>query len=596
MSVAGSSRWRWLAAALLAQLALRGARGIALDSATHDELKGIHAGWAAIHARDYRFNPNAPLADILQGASLTGLGLAPATLAAPPSTPVFRGFEHGFSFLEANPGCLWSILTRARAATLAVALVLAVLAAAVSWRSGGGSRGAVIALALVALDPGVVGHGHLATQDVVYATTIVLSLVAGERLARDPRWPAALGLGAACGLAMAAKHTGVLALAVPAMVLAPRMRELGARSSIGLGVAVAAAALATLAAAYQLVALPQYVEGARYLRDHLAEVAPIDRARWSGAVQVGRVLAFKPPVAALALVAVGLAAGGWRSRAGALGGLHLVAALASGLAGSYRHLLPIAVCGYVAAAPSVARRSRVLTGALVVALVVESALAHPHELAFTNALAPRDALTGHDVDLGQDLARLDRWRAESGIRRLRVAFFGQVTPDDLDGRFQFVPITYGPDDRVLAIPPDPVVATPDALALSQANRLGLPHLVPEAMAALAAYPMVATVGGTFQVHDLGGDALAHYRLAHLYLLDGRHTAVGAIVGEYRIALARDSADRARLAIALEELRGWVELAEARQPGQGIRPWLKANAVGLLGRLGLAREARLVAEW
>jgi hypothetical protein len=104
-----------------------------------------------------------------------------------------------------------------------------------------------------------------------------------------------------------------------------------------------------------------------------------------------------------------------------------------------RHMLPsvpllalIVVAGWVDFRARLASRPRLwatLAGLWVVAVVAESASAHPDYGIWFNALAgshPENILVDADLDGGQDLKRLERRLREKGIDRVKIAYFGSA--------------------------------------------------------------------------------------------------------------------------------------------------------------------------
>ena len=86
-------------------------------------------------------------------------------------------------------------------------------------RRAAGETAALMATAGTALDPSLVAHGSLATVDVSYAASALLTLAAASAFARAPSPRRGMLLGAALGLAFAAKFTAFFLL--PALILVP---------------------------------------------------------------------------------------------------------------------------------------------------------------------------------------------------------------------------------------------------------------------------------------------------------------------------------------------------------------------------------------
>lgn len=132
-----------------------------------------------------------------------------------------------------------------------VAALLATIAA--TWLGARwllGARAAALAATCVALDPSLIAHGSLITVDVYYAFAHLLTLLCAVAARRRPTLPRALALGAALGLALAAKFTGLLLIGGLAFLpLIPKERG-APRARPALGVAAGLATLLVLWTAY----------------------------------------------------------------------------------------------------------------------------------------------------------------------------------------------------------------------------------------------------------------------------------------------------------------------------------------------------------
>jgi 4-amino-4-deoxy-L-arabinose transferase-like glycosyltransferase len=73
-----------------------------------------------------------------------------------------------------------------------------------------GPGAGLVALALAAFHPSLLAHGHLLTTDLPGAVTMVASSWAFWRWSRSPRWPWAIGVALATGVAVATRLTGWL--------------------------------------------------------------------------------------------------------------------------------------------------------------------------------------------------------------------------------------------------------------------------------------------------------------------------------------------------------------------------------------------------
>jgi hypothetical protein len=190
-------------AALGTMAALLG-HGLLSDGMTNDEVIYIAAAHRYLSASDFRLNPTMPpLAKLVVGTGLLGGGW---------QDPERREGESEMSWSyrfvhEANDA--GRLLRRARVPVLVVSLLLAV----VLWtwaRQAAGPQAGLIALALAALHPTLLAHGHLATTDVVAATAMLLASWSCWAWCRQPTTARAVVTGLALGAAVTTRLTGWL--------------------------------------------------------------------------------------------------------------------------------------------------------------------------------------------------------------------------------------------------------------------------------------------------------------------------------------------------------------------------------------------------
>jgi len=109
-------------------------------------------------------------------------------------------------------------------------------------------------------------------------------------------------------------------------------------------------------------------------------------------------------------------------------------ALTSNLNLGLRHVLPLYPFIYLLIASSVARLGRAWRPALVglgIALAAETLLAFPNYISFFNAVAKPfrlHLLSDSNLDWGQDLKLLARWRAQHPGAKLYLSYFGMADP------------------------------------------------------------------------------------------------------------------------------------------------------------------------
>ncbi|HHH12399.1 MAG TPA: phospholipid carrier-dependent glycosyltransferase, partial [Candidatus Moranbacteria bacterium] len=201
------------------------------DSLTFDEVAHIPAGYSYVKEFDYRLNPeHPPLLKVLAGLPLLALDPkfdtdAPFWTGTGTDYPGEYGqWSAGHYLLDnaANPDLL-IFLAR---------LPLVLVAAAFGWllfvwgRRLAGAIGGLLALALYAFSPNVLGHAHLVTTDVGIAAAMTAAFFFFINFLKRPSWRNAILAGIFLGVAQVTKFSavmlypifGVLALLYPLFV------------------------------------------------------------------------------------------------------------------------------------------------------------------------------------------------------------------------------------------------------------------------------------------------------------------------------------------------------------------------------------------
>jgi dolichyl-phosphate-mannose-protein mannosyltransferase len=205
--------WAWVALALAvyAALAIVSERH---KSAVFDEIIHLPPGYAALRLGDHRMNPlHPPLARIIAAVPLLlmDVHLEPDDLAWRTARP----WEWGKRFLYRwNDGD--RLLRWGRLPIVGMAMLLALAVFAWARRLWGDPAG-YLALVLCVLNPDVLAHGHLVTNDLPVVLFVFLSVVAFERLVARVTVARVLAVALAVGAAFATKFS---ALALPPILLA----------------------------------------------------------------------------------------------------------------------------------------------------------------------------------------------------------------------------------------------------------------------------------------------------------------------------------------------------------------------------------------
>jgi hypothetical protein len=187
---------------LFAQLAYEASR----ESATWDEANHIYAGYKAWVDADFGLNPeHPPLVKLLATIPLLRMPLKMPALEN--RNFKIEAFLGGKDFVFLNDAD--KILFRSRVGPAILTLLLALLIF-LAAREMFGTAPAFIALSLIAFDPNILGHGAIVTTDVGFSTFLFATAYAFYRYVKRPSIRRLLLMGVAGGLALAAKHTGIL--------------------------------------------------------------------------------------------------------------------------------------------------------------------------------------------------------------------------------------------------------------------------------------------------------------------------------------------------------------------------------------------------
>ena len=409
------------------------------------------------------------------GEAFPALGVAPLPVRLIFNTRALEplALEHN------DPSVYRARIDRARqnaAWWFAVPLVLSIfiwLSRLRNWRV------AVAGAALVALSPNIVAHASLATTDVAFTTTFVLTLIAMSVYLKGPSWVSAAMLAVTLGLALATKYSAI-ALFVAVIILMPWRMNLRSTTT---HVLVLFGALLVAWAGHEWSVMPlmtpngllaQTIErgfswtgGAHQVSSWLANLQVPSYVRGIAAQMylerqgqeaflLGKTSQFGwwyylPVALALKSTPVELAAFGafavlsyQAARSGIEGRVLATSAAvfaALALIGQrnlgIRYVLPLVVIALVGAVMWLndrLRNRRVACAAALIALAVQGgslwAIA-PQPLAYFNQLAGGPArgyvsLVDSNLDWGQDLIRLHDWLQDRGTNRAVLAYFGSA--------------------------------------------------------------------------------------------------------------------------------------------------------------------------
>nr|MBA3770384.1 hypothetical protein [Blastocatellia bacterium] len=230
---------------LIALAIVRSAVTTSLDSFTYDE--GYHIGAGAVHMRtgDFRLNPEQPpLTKLWVGAYVNLLGYETSPLRAFADKEDERKFVEVDAYEKNDP---FVLQTRARAAMFGLNGLLLLLFGLSVWRVFG-DFAALGSVAFLAIDPTIAAHLPVVMTDLPVALASGIAILMAAHAFRTWRLLDLLLAALALGLALSAKHSGIITLIGVAIIrtvialafakgerLSERFRRLGSVAAVVLG-------------------------------------------------------------------------------------------------------------------------------------------------------------------------------------------------------------------------------------------------------------------------------------------------------------------------------------------------------------------------
>ncbi|NNL95379.1 MAG: phospholipid carrier-dependent glycosyltransferase [Xanthomonadales bacterium] len=444
-----------LVTALLVQLVA----GIPELSTTYDETTHLPSGYSYLETGDFGLNAqHPPLIKLLAAGpryflkrdtdfSNTGLG-----------QPNPNEWAIGYQFLYGNDTESLLLWGRVSVALLAVLLSVYVFA----WASkSGGAVGGLLALALCAFSPTIIGHGRLVTFDVPLACFMTATLYHLWRYCED-RTPSHLLLtGTALGLALASKYSGLMLVPIVVLLLGLELfrgdqgRENINRKPIFLfltsSAVIFAIALVIIQASYFFSSdLLIYWKGlARIQQDHFDNYPYYLMGQFrEGGWWYYHPLAFllKTPATTLLLAILAFLLSKRFPPAKGTDDLFLLVpilfifAVTSAFADNLgvRYLIPVLPLMFVyisrlARWMKNSRAAKATVGILLTWYTANSVAIFPDQLSYFNEFTG-GASSGHlylddsNIDWGQDLVKLKRYMDENGVDSVRLHYGNNVSP------------------------------------------------------------------------------------------------------------------------------------------------------------------------
>jgi hypothetical protein len=463
----------------MAALVLQLLYGLVSDGVTDDE--PIYVASGLMHARgDFRVNRDQPpLAKLL--AALPLLPMQPRVPEPPDADSEAWSYRVIHTENRHRPLVPVARLPAVVASTLLGLVVW-------SWgRAAAGPRAALVALAVVAFQPALLAHGHLATTDAIAALMMVASSAAFWLFLESASAGRALLVSVGLGLAVTTRLTAWLLVPVFLVLLAAAALRPAGRPRAGRAVLLLAATMLLTVplviwgvyafrfepwpgAAPEFSARPSgatgellrfsarhrllphaYLEGFRFQLEHSAKGHPAyllggrSETGFPHYYLVALLVKNTPGFLALAALAAWLARARpgpssaarahWLITAAAI----VLAASAGGIHIGERYILAaypylaLWIASFMGAAWD-SKRVRRAAGVALAAHAVPVLLAAPAgHLAYFNLIAGGSRgghrwLADSNLDWGQDLPRLADWMRQNGVRRVRLGYFGSDDP------------------------------------------------------------------------------------------------------------------------------------------------------------------------
>ncbi|MFH0929720.1 MAG: glycosyltransferase family 39 protein [Candidatus Moraniibacteriota bacterium] len=189
------------------------------DAVIMDEVAHIPSGYSYVKYQDFRLNPeHPPLLKDLAGIPLQLLNVTFPTDEKFWTTDANGQWEAGRRFLYFPGNDTEAIVFWSRFPIILIALALGFVI--FKWaKELFGTKAGLLALALYALDPNILGHNHYMTTDLGIAAFCVFAFYFFIRYLKNPDWKTIVLAGIFLGLAALAKYSSVLLFPILGIVL-----------------------------------------------------------------------------------------------------------------------------------------------------------------------------------------------------------------------------------------------------------------------------------------------------------------------------------------------------------------------------------------
>lgn len=207
-----------VAAILLVMLAISIGTSLG-DAAIMDEVAHIPSGYSYVKFHDYRLNPeHPPILKDLAGIPLQFLKVTFPTDESYWTTEPNGQWNAGWRFIYLPGNNTEAILFWSRFPIIILSLLLGWLV--FRWtKELFGVKAGLIALALYAFDPNILGHDHYVTTDLGIAAFVFFAFYFFIKYLKNPGWKTIFLAGIFFGLAQLAKFSAVLILPIFGLTL-----------------------------------------------------------------------------------------------------------------------------------------------------------------------------------------------------------------------------------------------------------------------------------------------------------------------------------------------------------------------------------------
>lgn len=538
--------------ALLGAFIAQGAAFLRANTQTIDEVAYLGAGYSHVARRDFRLMPEHP-------PLMKELAALPVYLAYRlPFDPDPRLWNEaqtadvwpiGLQLLDESSIAADDILLLARLPSLVLGTLLVALVGWWSYRLWGAGA-AVVGTALAAFEPNLVAHSCLVGTDLGVTVFAFLTLYLLWEFTQRPSPLTLVGTGAAAGLAVSSKFSGIVVLGLVGLLLAVQLLppyKAGASGTIarrlaltvGVMLVILLTAAVVVLAVYQFTGTAALVKGFRWLAQNqlqgrsayfLGEYST--RGWWSYYLTA---LALKTPLGSLLLIGASLLLFRLGRPLGGREALFLLVPptaflLAATLSPTHigvRYALPVYPFLFVLAARLATLQFRrawatpLLVGIPLLGTAVSALRITPHQLAYFNELAGGPAegpryLSDSNIDWGQDLKNLKAYVDREGVPIIYLAYWGFAPPERYGLRYQYLPSGIPRELRPPSADLMPHDAPRELLAISVVSLQALYLEDRDTYRWLQRRKPRARLGGSIYVYDITGDADAHLRLARVY--------------------------------------------------------------------------------